>query len=583
MTRYAEHVAAIQQRWEAALASNRFDAAIIAAGARQNYFLDDQAPPFRANPHFAQWIDAGGCEHALLVVRPGRKPTLFFHQQRDYWHQPPTPPETSGAIDVQVFDSLDALVEGASRALKSENRTALIGDSSTDRTNLPVAEVNPQQLLNRLHYGRAYKTGFEIDCMKRATEIGVRGHRAALAAYRAGASEYDIHQAYLLSSKQNETELPYSNIVAQNEHAGVLHYQHYDREPPRQRASFLIDAGGRYCGYASDITRTYAADERSDFAALVAALDARQQALIASIKPGLNYLDLHETMHRAIGDLLAEFDLVDCSGAEAFESRITDAFIPHGLGHLIGLQTHDVAGHMVSRRRRHAPAAGPLRRRCVSRVTSPSIRFSRSNRACTSFRCCSTSCARSPLANTSTGRVVAQYHAIRRHPHRGQRLGYARRRRQSDARRVRRGRDEVTRLTVERLFSSPSLNGSVPTQVRFSPDGRLRYLPRESARGSRTPRSVRVRHRERHVASADRREPRAATGELTDAEKCRARATPTVQRRLVELPLAAGQQTDLLHDRRYGLSVRRAVRDCARYRQRAAPDRSRRFRRPDAI
>lgn len=348
MSKYVEHVAAIQQRWEAALASNRFDAAVIAAGSRQNYFLDDQAPTFRANPHFAQWVDAGGCEHALLLIRPGRKPTLLFHQQRDYWHQPPTPPETSDAIDVQVFDSLDALVDGASRALRTENRTALIGDSSTDRTNLPISEVNPQQLLNRLHYGRAYKTTFEIDCMKRATEIGVRGHRAALAAYRSGASEYDIHQAYLLASKQNETELPYSNIVAQNEHAGVLHYQHYDREAPRERASFLIDAGGRYWGYASDITRTYAADEGSDFAALVAALDARQQTIIASIKPGLNYLALHETMHRAIGDLLAEFELVDCSGAEAFESRITDAFIPHGLGHLIGLQTHDVAGHMVS-------------------------------------------------------------------------------------------------------------------------------------------------------------------------------------------------------------------------------------------
>jgi len=348
MSSYAEHVAAIQQRWEAALTSNRFDAAVIAAGARQNYFLDDQAPPFRANPHFAQWLDAGGCEHALLLVRPGHKPTLFFHQQRDYWHQPPTPPDTADAIDVRVFDSLDALVDGASRALQSENRTALIGDWSTERTNLSVAEVNPQQLLCRLHYGRAYKTRFEIDCMRRATEIGVQGHLAALAAYRVGASEYDIHQAYLLASKQNETELPYSNIVAQNEHAGVLHYQHYDREPPRQRASFLIDAGGRYRGYASDITRTYAADEKSDFAALVAALDARQQALIASIRPGLNYLALHESMHRAIGELLADFDLVRCSPAEAFESCITDAFIPHGLGHLLGLQTHDVAGHMVS-------------------------------------------------------------------------------------------------------------------------------------------------------------------------------------------------------------------------------------------
>ena len=228
------------------------------------------------------------------------------------------------------------------------DRAALISDTSGRPTNLPVADVNPQQLLNHLHYGRARKTPFEIDCMKRATQIGVRGHLAARTAYRSGASEFTIHQAYLLASQQNESELPYSNIVAQNEHAGVLHYQHYDREPPLRRSSFLIDAGGKYRGYASDITRTYAADDGGDFAALVAALDAHQQQIIASIKPGLNYLDLHISMHRAIGELLEEFDFVSCGGAEAFESRITDAFIPHGLGHLIGLQTHDVAGHMVS-------------------------------------------------------------------------------------------------------------------------------------------------------------------------------------------------------------------------------------------
>ncbi len=91
MSSHAQHVATIQQRWETALAANRFDAALIAAGARQNYFLDDQAPPFRANPHFSQWLDGAGCENALLLIRPGHTPTLFFHQQRDYWHQPPAP------------------------------------------------------------------------------------------------------------------------------------------------------------------------------------------------------------------------------------------------------------------------------------------------------------------------------------------------------------------------------------------------------------------------------------------------------------------------------------------------------------
>ena len=348
MNDYSQHVATIQQRWETALAANRFDAALIAAGARQNYFLDDQAPPFRANPHFCQWLDGSGCENAMLVIRPGRKPVLYFHRQHDYWHQPPSVPELAGAIDVAVFESLDALVAAACHAVEHENRTALIGDSSGHTTNYPVVEQNPQQLLNHLHYGRAYKTTFEVDCMRRATRIGVKGHIAARAAYESGASEYAIHQAYLLASSQTETELPYSNIVAQNEHAGVLHYQHHDREAPSTRASFLIDAGGRYRGYASDITRTYAADDRGDFAALIAGLDSRQRALIASIKPGVNFFELHERMHRAIGELLAEAGLVTCSGEDAFVAQITDAFIPHGLGHLIGLQTHDVAGHMVS-------------------------------------------------------------------------------------------------------------------------------------------------------------------------------------------------------------------------------------------
>jgi len=347
MDLYAEHVEAIQRRWEAALAANRFDAALVAAGTRQNYFLDDQAPPFRANPHFAQWVDGAGSENALLLIRPARKPTLYFHQQRDYWHQPPSPPQVGDTFDVEVFDSADAMVEAACRALERENRAALIGEPNGAPTNLPVAEVNPQQLLNHLHYRRAYKTAFEIDCMKRATRIGVRGHLAAHDAYRAGASEYEIHQAYLASSLQNETELPYSNIVAQNEHAGVLHYQHYDRAPPAERASFLIDAGGRYRGYASDITRTYAADA-DEFADLIAAMDRLQQGLIATIRPGLDYLALHESMHRAIAQVLVDFGFVGCDANSAFERRITDAFIPHGLGHLIGLQTHDVAGHMVS-------------------------------------------------------------------------------------------------------------------------------------------------------------------------------------------------------------------------------------------
>ena len=53
--------------------------------------------------------------------------------------------------------------------------------------------------------------------------------------------------------------MPYNNIVAYNEHAAVLHYQHLERRAPKALRSFLIDAGAQFRGYASDITRTHAA------------------------------------------------------------------------------------------------------------------------------------------------------------------------------------------------------------------------------------------------------------------------------------------------------------------------------------
>ncbi len=85
-----------------------------------------------------------------------------------------------------------------------------------------------------------------------------------------------------------------------------------------------------------------------DFDSLINALDEKQQALIGDIGLGLSYLDLHERMHHDIAELLVAFGFVSCSAEAAFDQRITDAFFPHGLGHLLGLQTHDVGGRLTA-------------------------------------------------------------------------------------------------------------------------------------------------------------------------------------------------------------------------------------------
>ncbi len=77
---------------------------------------------------------------------------------------------------------------------------------------------------------------------------------------------------------------------------------------------------------------------------MIDALDAEQQALIRRIKPGLPYPALHESAHRAVARVLCDHGVLRCSAEAAFDTGLTRTFLPHGLGHLLGLQTHDVGG-----------------------------------------------------------------------------------------------------------------------------------------------------------------------------------------------------------------------------------------------
>jgi Xaa-Pro dipeptidase len=209
--------------------------------------------------------------------------------------------------------------------------------------------INPLPLVDRLHFERAWKTEYEIECMREANRRGARGHIAAEAAFRDGASEFEIHLQFLRATSQTESELPYGNVVATNRNGSVLHYQHLERDPHERsrRLSFLIDAGATVNGYASDITRTYSGGDR-DFEAMIAALDLRQQQLCAMVRPGLDYRGLHFAAHGKIGEILHEFGLVRCNSEEAVGKGVTRGFFPHGVGHFIGLQVHDVGGCLAN-------------------------------------------------------------------------------------------------------------------------------------------------------------------------------------------------------------------------------------------
>ena len=341
---YPAHLETVRRHFDTAMAAAGCEQVAVYAGALHIQFLDDAPYPFKINPQFKWWLPLTDAHDSFVVYSAGKKPVLLYYQPDDYWHVPPAPPAGHWVehFDIRIIKE----PAGAREELPPARHRAFIGEWQEGFRDWGFTSVNPEKLLNPLHYARAAKTGYELECMRQANRSAVRGHRAAEQAFRAGASEAEIHNAFIQGSGQADDEHAYHAIVALNEHAATLHYQHWQATKPAQRHSFLIDAGTQFHGYASDITRTYSAD-KDEFQALIDALDQEQQALAAQVRPGLDYKTLHLEAHQAVGRLLDKFGLVKLPAEAIVDSGITRSFLPHGLGHLLGLQTHDVGGFMA--------------------------------------------------------------------------------------------------------------------------------------------------------------------------------------------------------------------------------------------
>jgi Xaa-Pro dipeptidase len=364
---YGPHLAIMDHRLGEALHAAELDGAVVFAGDEKMIFRDDQAYPFKTEPYFKAWVPLTQAPGSFLRLVPGQRPLLVYKQLEDYWHEPPSDPSGywTAHFDIRVVRSEEdarklsligprwvAIGEGAGAAARLGAAAGSGGGASAAGTR---AKVNDARVLAYLDYFRATKTRYEILCMQAAQLMAVRGHQAVAAAFRPGVSEFELHQIYCAAAQQRETELPYSSIVALNEHASTLHYQHLRTRAPSPLRSLLIDAGAEYNGYAADITRSYSAASGDDFDALIRSMDQLQQRVCAEVKPGVDFVALHVLTHRLLAVVLREHGLVKCSDDESVAAGLTRAFLPHGLGHLLGLQVHDAGG-------RQSDSAGKIRK-----------------------------------------------------------------------------------------------------------------------------------------------------------------------------------------------------------------------------
>ena len=338
-TTYQEHIAYLQRGTEAALAQHELDAVVLCSGtAAQKNRFDDQYWPLSPTPAFAHWCPLVEAD-AYVVVRPGHKPRLVRTIVEDFW-ETASPPESEHfwsafeVVEVKPGMAADALPGG---------RVAVI---TRDPGTSPPGTVNPPGLIAALDLLRTKKTAYEIECLAEASRRAAHGHKALARMFADGTpSELELHLAYLQATEQDDAAAPYKNIVALGAHTAVLHYVSYQKQRVAGETSLLVDAGAKFLGYGSDITRTYVRGTSSAakrFGELLAHVEALQQEIIRRIKPGVPYEELHDDTHRLIAVALRELGVGRGSADELVDKGVTRALFPHGLGHSLGVCVHDV-------------------------------------------------------------------------------------------------------------------------------------------------------------------------------------------------------------------------------------------------
>ena len=210
------------------------------------------------------------------------------------------------------------------RKIKKENK----------HLKFTIKNITP--LLNKL---RLVKDDYEIAMIKKACNISANAHIHTMQQCQPSWREDHIEAEFFAKGRaQGAKQLAYPTIAASANNACTLHYNQNDS--PLQ-GLVLLDAGMEYCGYASDITRTFPASGKftSQEKDLYDIVLRAQESAIDAIKPGVSWQDLDSIAQKII--------LQGCLDLEIFKpnsiktSELLRMIFPHSLGHHLGLDVHD--------------------------------------------------------------------------------------------------------------------------------------------------------------------------------------------------------------------------------------------------
>ncbi|KAE8389885.1 peptidase M24, structural domain-containing protein [Aspergillus alliaceus] len=212
--------------------------------------------------------------------------------------------------------------------------------------------LDDERLLSAMNAARVIKDEYELRMIRQANYISGLAHRKVLEDIHRMSTEAEIESSFLATCVSHGAKnQSYAIIAGSGQNAAVLHYVKND-EPLDGRQLVCLDAGAEWKCYASDVTRTIPlwTDWPSEHARdIYRVVEEMQEECIRRIRKGVRFRDLQLLAHDIAIKGLQKLDILTAgSPGEIYNSGASAVFFPHGLGHHVGLEVHDVSERPIT-------------------------------------------------------------------------------------------------------------------------------------------------------------------------------------------------------------------------------------------
>jgi len=355
--------------------NNRKEIVLLQAGKQTQRYSSDNEPLFRQESYF-HWLfgcKESDCFGSIDIGPNGTKKTVLFvpriPKEFVVWMGEPMSnseiakkylvDECKFVDELELYLLNEAKEGGIVLHLMSGRNTD--SGSEISKAEVPESvlgmndvEIRTDALFEEITYLRTIKTKREQEVLAFASRISSEAHVEAIKSVKPGTMEYQLEAEFLyqIYKRGGLRFASYPSICASGKNAAVLHYGHSGAPNDKECKAgelILLDMGGEFHCYCADITQTVPVNGKftTDQKILYNGVLRAHKDVIKAIKPGVIWTDLHLLAERRILEMLKSLKIINDNSTieEMLEYRVCAVFMPHGLGHLLGIDTHDVGGY----------------------------------------------------------------------------------------------------------------------------------------------------------------------------------------------------------------------------------------------